>query len=139
MNKKGILFLLMWGMMCGVAPEAWSQTVISEMPYWCDFEDAITEWTLVNGSEANYWVRGNATSCSSWGYGSKSLYITNNGSSNAYAGDNGVFNAVFAYVVLDLEAGQYELQFDWKCNGEADGDFLRVALVPDATSVVAGD
>lgn len=126
-------------MMLAVSQTAMSQT-LAESPFWCDFDYDYTasEWTLVNGSETNHWIRGNATSSSDWYGGTRSLYITN-GSSNSYTGNNGTYSTVFAYVTFDLAAGQYEIQFDWKCNGETDGDFLRVALVPDNVSLVAGD
>ena len=77
MSRKSILFLLM-AMMLAVSQTAMSQT-LAESPFWCDFDYDYTasEWTLVNGSETNHWIRGNATSSSDWYGGTRSLYITN--------------------------------------------------------------
>ena len=105
--------------------------------YWCAFsttgEDDTTGWVLVNEGQTNQWCIGNATAVDN----NRSLYISNdNGVSNAY--DNDSISISWAYREFDLIAGIYEVNYDWKADGENNFDWLRVFLVPDEYSLVAG-
>ena len=98
------------------------------IPYTCDFENTTenAKWALANGSQTNYWMIGTSTYSSS----SKSLYITNDGSSNAYTVASAA-SSVYAYRNLNFNsAGNYVVSFKWKCYGESNYDFLRAFLVP---------
>ena len=98
---------------------------VSTLPYTTGFEAADDcDWEYNNGNP-NQWAIGNATNNG----GSRALYISdNNGSSNTYTNTQTCFS--YAMRSFTLAAGQYDLAFDWKCNGEGNYDFLRVFLCP---------
>ena len=113
--------------------------VAASLPYTCNFETASenTKWILANGSQANYWMIGNSTSSSS----SKSLYITNDGSSNAYTikltTTPNAASSVYAYRNLTFaSAGNYVVSFKWKGVGESTYDYLRAFLVPNSVETL---
>lgn len=107
------------------------------VPYSIDFESGATNWTIVNGTEPNYWVSGTATANG----GTQSVYITNDGTTNDY--DNSVNSVAHIYrdITFTPSTIGYTLTFDWKANGEGttyDYDNLKVFLVDVATTPVAG-
>ena len=113
---------------------------ISEFPYFCGFEidldndiNQAADWVLENGTQANYWMVGSATANG----GTNSLYITNNGTSNAYTTGSAAY--VFAYATFMFEAGEYAYSYDWKAYGESSYDFIRAAIVPNTVEFTAGD
>lgn len=104
--------------------------VAASVPYTCNFENTTenVKWTLANGTQANYWMVGTSTYSSS----SKSLYITNDGSSNAFTNSNAA-SSVYAYRNLTFaSAGNYVVSFKWKGYGESTYDYMRVFLVPSS-------
>lgn len=107
------------------------------IPFYENFESANSGWKLVNGEQANAWMIGEGAAST----GSKALYISSNGSDNTYNKD--VQSSTFAYILLDFDkAGTYHISYEWKANGDYDGeeiyDYLRVALVPVAEAIEAG-
>ena len=106
-------------------------TAITSFPFTCDFEDASDNayWSFQNAS--NGWYIGTAVNHG----GTHALYVgEGSASSNSYnASASGVS---YAYLTFDIaNAGQYAIQFDWKCNGESTYDFLRVAVAPSTQSL----
>ena len=102
------------------------------VPYSCNFEAAgVNGWDFFQDGQANYWVVGNNTNHG----GSRSMYVTDNGTTNNYSGTASYSFAVRTFV---LPVGGYVCSYDWKCNGEGSYDFLRVALVPAGTTIEAG-
>ena len=105
----------------------------------CDFEDADenSNWTLVNGEQANQWYIGSAA----YNSGSNGLYISNDGgTSNVYT--NNITSYVYAYRDIEFEeTGIYRFVFDWRADGEDKDDLLRAFVVPftDNTTLLAGD
>jgi len=100
-----------------------------------DFESSDFGFTLVNGNQANKWYVGTAVSTSP----THSLYISgNNGVSNGY--DNMTASVVHAYrdVIIPPGAAVMALSFDWRCQGEANNDRLRVWNTPVTYTPVAG-
>ena len=93
--------------------------------------DGSSGWNLINGNQHNRWMVGNAT-----GHPGRSLYITDNGSSNNYSGQSSTVFATYAFRFDTV--GDYNYSFDWKCNGESQSDYLRVALVPAHTVLIPG-
>src|SRR5690606_13235791 len=89
--------------------------------------------TLINGSQTNQWVVGSSTFAS----GTHSLYISNNGSANAYSGSTSVVQA-YTQVAIPADAVDLGLSFDFKCYGEGSFDYMRVWLVPDTFTPTAG-
>ena len=107
-------------------------TVDLEHPYNDDFEDDL-QWDLYQGPCVNAWAQGTATHN---GEGTKSLYVSNNGG----ADNNYTLNkaaTIYAAKQFALAAGQYDIRYDWKANGENSYDYLRVALVPASTQLAA--
>ena len=101
--------------------------------YSCNFEDEVqnSAWTLSQGNHAalipHRWVIGTAEASNS----DHGMYIsTDNGATAGYANKA---SYVIAYVPLQLEAGDYDLSFDWKAVGYVDNgiDGLYVAWVPN--------
>ena len=107
------------------------------VPYASGFEEGDdTDWELTRGTSnhINQWYLGTAASQS----GSRALYISkaiNNGDSNTYdigyTGASGIKSNCYASRKFTLAAGDYDLSFDWRCNGEGNFDFMRVFLIPD--------
>jgi hypothetical protein len=93
------------------------------LPYTTDFLTA--DWLMINGSQTNTWVIGNAT-----GNGdNNSLYITNDGgTTNAYSGTT---SKVYAYKDFSVASNVNELKlaFDWKGVGAA-SDYIRFFWMP---------
>ncbi len=103
-------------------------------PFYDGFEGNILCWQLFNGNLTNKWYRGSAAH--STGY--NAIYISNdNGTSNAYTTSNAT-SAVFATKKFILPAGHFYFSYDWRCNAEADYDYMRVYLVPANTTFTAG-
>lgn len=104
------------------------------VPYFCGFEgNGPNGWEFIQDGQPNYWMVGNATSNG----GNRSLYITNNGTSNSY--NNGSSSYVYATRAFNLsDTGEYSYAFDWKAEGESTWDYLRAWLVPSSVSLTAG-
>lgn len=114
---------------CGVISNVRPDIKLSfDLPYSTSFENStqMYGWEYVNANQTNHWMVGTDVASA----GSRSLYITNNNSSNQYTVSSASF--VCAYKVLDLESGVYSFSYDWRCYGETIHDYLRVALVPDS-------
>ncbi|MBI3517984.1 MAG: T9SS type A sorting domain-containing protein [Bacteroidetes bacterium] len=111
-----------------------SITSSSVAPFTNNFETC-SDWTLVNGTQANIWTQGTATNNG----GSQSMYISNDGgATNSY--DNTSTTVVHFYKDISFPAGQscILLNFDWKSDGQNTQDYLRVFAVPTTTTPVAG-
>ncbi len=90
-----------------------------------DFEGNACSWLLVNGDCTNAWAWGTAASRS----GTHALYVSNDGgTTNAYTVGSAAM--VYAAKPLTFTDGEYEFNYDWRCDGVGGCDFLRVALVP---------
>ena len=102
---------------------------VTSYPYYCDFSDSTMAmaWEPVNGAQTNKWYVGSDTY-----YGSSdnmSLYISNdNGVSNSYT--NSSLSFVYAYRTFTMNAGSYNVGFNWKANGESNYDYIRAWLAP---------
>lgn len=93
------------------------------VPYFCDFEDASMAgaWTLENGVQDNQWVIGDAVASENNNTG-KAVYISNDyGMSNAASSGKQTF--AYACRLFDLEAGMYDVEFDWRLNGIVEEEY----------------
>ena len=98
-----------------------------------DFEGTTCSWELVNNATGNNWAWGTAASNG----GTHGLYISNDGgTTNAYTYNSAAM--VYATKFLNFTEGKFEFAFNWMANGEANWDFLRVALVPASVTLTAG-
>ena len=100
-----------------------------------NFDGSCSEWTIINGSQANKWIQGPAVNNG----GSQAMYITNDlGVTNAY--DNTTTSIVHFYkdVIFPVGSSCISLSFDWKNVGESSFDYLRVFGVSTTVTPVAG-
>lgn len=110
---------------------------IPAFPYICGFENAAEngDWLFADkGEDVKFIVGGNNNN--SVMTGDSALYIAD--ATNAYAYYDYGSSNVYAYRTLLFEPGDYQISFDWKCNGETDRDFGRVFLAPIDIYVNAG-
>lgn len=104
----------------------------SPLPYVQPFNN--NDFTFVNGTQTNKWAYGAAA-----GNPPNSIYIsTDNGATNSYNVNS--TSTVQAYKDIMIPAGttNVTLSFDWKSEGEAGWDYLRVWLVPSNFTPTAG-
>ncbi len=111
-----------------------SAAPVAQLPYDYGFEDATenAQWTLNSGivgaTLTNKWYVSSAQRYS----GSNSLLISNdNGVTAAYSN---VANYAVSYREFSLPAGNYDLSFAWKSQGEPVNDGLYVCWVPQHIS-----
>ncbi|KQT23886.1 hypothetical protein ASG22_07620 [Chryseobacterium sp. Leaf405] len=125
------LVLLLCLLNLGAIPDVYGQTP-APLPYSQNFTTA-NDFTLVNGTVTNKWVYGSAT-----GNTGSSLYISNNGTANAYSTSQ--TSIVHAYRDIAIPAGSTiaSFSFDWKAVGESGWDYLRVWLVPNTFTPTVG-
>lgn len=107
----------------------------AQLPYTQNFTGG-NDLGLLNGTQANKWVRGTAT-----GNPAQSLYISNdNGVTNGYVHTT---STVHAFRDIQIPAGTSlaSFSFDWKGQGEGTTfkyDYLEVWLVPSTYLPAAG-
>ena len=99
-------------------------------PFADGFEEG-NHWMLFNGTETNQWMIGTATANNS----TNSLYISNDGQNNSYSYNT---SHVFATKLFHLDAGSYEVGYDWKNKG-CSQDKVRVVLAPESATFVGGE
>ncbi|MCQ2221028.1 MAG: fibronectin type III domain-containing protein, partial [Prevotella sp.] len=111
---------------------------VSSYPYICPFSDTTLTncgWEVINGTQTNKWYVGTAAH-----YGTADnmgLYISdNNGTSNTYT--NSSIQITYAYRAFSMNAGSYNIGFNWQAYGESNYDYLRAWLVPGIPNVTAG-
>ena len=94
------------------------------LPYECDFEDPDENdnWTFLSGNAANQWVIGDATSMNDM----QSLYISNDGTHNAYYSDSAAVVFAIRDVYFDPSYDSYSIQFDYKGEGQMNTDYFRL-------------
>jgi len=104
------------------------------------WETGTNGWTILNHNTApNGWYRGTAASNG----GSYSMYVSNTGgSTNNYQGDAGTVaanSAVFFYrdITIPTNVTNIILNFDIRCNGENNYDYVRVYMMPTNVTPVA--
>ncbi len=107
--------------------------VSADEGYTDDFE-GINTWTLHNDEQMNAWYVGDAVNNG----GGKALYVSKDGGfTNAYDIYSPAF--VFADKLFRFDGGAYDFAYDWRCGGEANWDYLRVALIPEDAAPTAGE
>jgi len=125
--------------LCGIETSAWSPIFSfttgqnpATLPYSCDFENATERgnWQFANSTSQNKWYVGTAANFTPGG--SYSVFISDNGTVATYTSS---LTTVWAYrdIYFDVP-GDYEISFDWKCEGESSWDFMSI-FVGDIVSV----
>lgn len=107
---------------------------MADLPYLCDFETETenANWTLNPAVDEiiteNRWVIGNATAYT----GEKSMYVSqDNGLTNKYAATN---NVLLAYRDITLEAGDYDIAYDWMGTGNKTKGYLKIIYASRPTN-----
>ena len=141
MNRTASIFKRL---ICGIALFiplfANSQSATDTVPYCCNFENQreLAFWRFANTSTSNgsRWMIGNATQT---GVGVYSLYITNDGISNAYTN---VASYSYAYRRIYIPQGIYDVSYNWASQGYVSGStayaYIRAFLIPATTTFTAG-
>ena len=110
-------------------------TIAAQKPhsYYCDFEDATENalWKLNTPKNESYtWVNQWAIGGAVASLGAQSMYISpNDGAQAGYARANS--RVMIAWRELELEAGRYDVAFDWLCGGDSARAALLAAWVPE--------
>lgn len=86
-----------------------------------------------NGTQVNRWIYGTDT-----GNTGGSVYISDTGTTNNYDYSSGSVVHAYRDITVPLSATLASLSFDWKAEGEANYDYLRVWLVPALFMPVSG-
>ncbi len=119
-----------------IGPQIFTTTQIpATLPYTEKFDSNSFVFGFSNGTQVNKWMVGTSVAFSP----TKSLYISNNESDYNYNGT--AASVVHAYRDLAIPVGAapiYNLNFVYKCYGEANNDYLRVFLVPSTFNLVPG-
>lgn len=103
------------------------------LPFQEDFEGTPV-FTIVNGTQTNKWVIGNATNNG----GAKSVYISDNGgTSNNYNMNQSSIVHLYCDFVAPFTSC-FQIDFDWKCMGQYNSDALRVYKTTTGVNPVAG-
>ena len=96
----------------------------AQVPYFHDFEDAAENfaWTICNTTTANKWYIGKPA-----GYTDSVLYVSSDNGANAtYVA---TANTIWAYRDFTFgNASEFELSFNWKCQGEGNYDYIKVYI-----------
>ncbi len=96
----------------------------AQVPYFHDFEDAAENfaWTISNTTTANKWYIGKPA-----GYTDSVLYVSSDNGANAtYVA---TANTIWAYRDFTFgNASEFELSFNWKCQGEGNYDYIKVYI-----------
>lgn len=102
--------------------------------YICDFEDEAenAQWHLNIPKNENYtWVNQWAIGSSIASLGMQSMYISPDGGTTVgYARTES--RIMIAWRELELEAGRYDIAFDWMCGGDSARAALLTAWVPES-------
>ena len=106
---------------------------VSEFPYENGFEEGEdVSWNMANN--ASGWYIGQAVAAT----GGRSLYVSStHGATNEYTSQASANSHAYRQIRF-TEAGEYELSFQWKCNGGSDA-YLRAHLVAGAYRPNAGN
>ena len=109
---------------------------VEDFPWTCNFTGASAlGWEFINGLQTNKWYIGGAVGRD--GTGDSALYISsNNGASNTYSITE--TSNVYVARMMNLDAGQYGVQFDYRVYGESCCDYMYAFLMPADQELNAG-
>ena len=110
-------------------------TAAAQLPhnYYCDFENEAENalWTLNKPKNENYeWVNLWMIGSDVKSLGEKSLYISSDNEHAKFAKTQS--RIMIAWRELQLEAGRYDVAFDWMCGGDSARSALIAAWVPES-------
>ena len=124
---------------CGAESSIWTgplnfvtSQVVATLPFNEDFESSPIEWTFLNGNQANKWVSGTDPN-----NGGTSIYISNDGVTNAYVNTASVVHA-FRDIQIPAGTTNIDISFDWRGAGQLCCDYVRAWIVPITFTPTAG-
>jgi chitodextrinase len=94
------------------------------LPYTADFSDPTDEWTLNNGSCANYWVRGTVDN-------DAALFVTDNGTTPNYNISSASMIAAQKLFTVGTN-DSITITFDVQVQGESSFDYMKLFLAPSS-------
>ena len=114
---------------------AWKQqnfsttSVPETLPFVSSFEGGEThDWIFTSGQTNNF-VTGSSISSD----GFNSMFVSGDGVTNTYLPvANYGTDYAYAYIPLAFNAGNYDVTFDWMCEGESTYDYGQAFLAPTA-------
>ena len=134
MRKPIYILLFVLGHLAFVNDIYGAAITMADLPYLCDFENDTenANWVLNPAidqiSTTNRWIIGEATAYT----GRKSLYVSHDGGlTNTYAATN---NVLLAYRDITLEAGDYDIAYDWCGLGNKTKGYLKIVYANRPTS-----
>ena len=135
--EAGTTYVFAASQLCG---GEWSDTtkailpMVYTVPFSFDFntENTTPEMSFTRTSTQNNWLLGGIYNSTFDGdtLEGQALYVTNdNGTSASYSSGNNL--NCYAYLNVDFVSGaEYELFFDWMCEGVENSDYMKVYLMP---------
>ena len=128
MKNRLYILLLMIGCLACVATSQAEPIKMADLPYLCDFEDKWENrnWVLNPSIETitttNAWAIGSAAAYT----GKQSMYVSQDGGrTQSYASTN---NVLLAYRDITLEAGDYDVAYDWMGTGNGAKGYLKIVF-----------
>lgn len=114
---------------------------VSDYPYFCDFESTGERngWIIPAGNLTTRWCTG--TAVNNTPQGQYALYVSQDSGATNTGGDDWI--GTYAYRDLNLEAGDWQVSFDWRAYGDWSTNsvgtttfyhFLRAFLVPSSVT-----
>jgi hypothetical protein len=100
-----------------------------------DFETDFSDWTFVNGAQTNKWIVGTATANG----GQHSVYISDNGQDHQYNISQSSIVHFYKDFYFPEWASNITVKIDWKCMGETNNDFFRLAFAETSFIPSAGN
>lgn len=108
--------------------------VPATLPYEENF-DGVAIGAITSANQANKWVIGTATSYSP----TKALYVSNdNGVTTNYNTGSSTVTHFYRDVQIPANTTEMNLNYYWRSGGESSFDYLRVWIVPQSFTPVAG-
>ncbi len=133
-NSNGVLDTTIW------TDTAYFTTLATpaSVPYVHAFENDVenSAWYFESNSlKNNEWVINSDVAAQ----GSKSMYISNNGSANAYTGDYSNLQNIWAYRTFHLERGVYDLNYLYKGKGSLTYAYMNLYIAPESIDLEYAD
>ena len=133
---------------CGSEVSEWSTpfnaptlyTTPATLPYICNFEDPSenANWAFENSTCTNQWVVGSAANNTL--NGGNALYISNDGGiSNTYNTSSAATVFAIRDIYLDDSYDYYTCTYDYKGQGQANTDYMRLSMGRYYNAIVTGN
>lgn len=119
----------------------WTSPIIKTIPFAyslpisMDFDTTETTPIMTFTGTTNPWVVGNAENNTSTSINGKALYVSQDNGATATYNKTIVAESFASFPVSFAPSAEFELSFDWKCEGEGEYDNLSVYLIPQGDTL----